>query len=79
MEKHNILSKQEYLFSDELTEALLNKKLPNTTDKKNSGKTDYISFGFARILNKQDKKIVYNYANYNVIFMIPLRFFLRSR
>lgn len=78
----NIIS-AEYLFSPELVEALITGKLPlaqKYDNNKFTNKNDVsLYLVFIRILNKEDKKLVYNYVSYNLLFMMPLMMFLLNR
>lgn len=68
----NVISTENYLFSPELVEALKTGKLPET-------KNEYIYLVFIRTLNKEDKKLVYNYVRYNELFSGALILFLVNR
>jgi len=80
MNNINFISEQ-YLFSPELVEALTTGKIPDKNEnvKYIEKNDDSIYLVFIRILNREDKKLVYNYVSYNQLFMTPLIVFLKDR
>lgn len=74
MLKFNCLSKENYLFPPSLRDALLNEKLFNDSQ---IGLAPYLIF--IKLLNKNNKQLVYNYIRYNDLFTSSLLNYLLNR
>lgn len=70
----NCLSKENYLFPPSLRDALLNEKLFNNSQ---IGLAPYLIF--IKLLNKNNKQLVYNYIRYNDLFTSSLLNYLLNR
>ena len=78
MTKYNILS-ENYLIGEELYNALLTGRLPEKKVGIEDTNKLFIYLVFIRILNKQDKILVYNYVKYDYLFITPILFFIKNR
>src|ERR1700732_998549 len=73
----NVLSQEKYLISNDLHNVLLTSKLENSTNiiSKNNG----IYIVAVRLLNQENRTIIYNYIYYPSIFIETLVAFLLFR